>query len=96
MEVSMNKLVAIGLAAVGGVAVFRSLPPDTRSRLTAPVKRWIAEHMRQMIATLPEDAPPKLVASILPKLLAQNDQIIGMLREQNELLRQKQRRAGAE
>ena len=91
----MNKLIAIGLAAIGGVIVFRSLPPETRSRLTAPVKRWITEHMQQMMATLPEDAPPKLVASILPKLLAQNDRIIAMLQEQNDLLRQ-QRRVAAE
>ena len=91
----MNKLIAIGLAAIGGVIVFRLLPPETRSRLTAPVKRRITEHMQQMMATLPEDAPPKLVASILPKLQAQNDRIIAMLQEQNDFLRQ-QRRVAAE
>ncbi len=91
----MNKFIAIGLAAVGGVIVFRSLSPDKRSRLTAPVKRWITDHMKQMMATLPEDAPPKLVMTILPKLQAQNDRIIAMLQDQNELLRQ-QRHIAAE
>jgi hypothetical protein len=38
-------------------------------------------------------APPKLVMSILPKLRAQNDEIIALLREQNEFLRQLQQRA---
>jgi hypothetical protein len=45
-------------------------------------------HMGRVMASLPESAPPKLVASILPRLLSQNEQIIAMLREQNELLRQ--------
>jgi hypothetical protein len=96
MEVSMNKLIAIGLAAVGGAIMFRSLPRDTRSRLTVPVKRWMSQHMQQMMASLPENAPPKLVATILPKLQAQNDRIIAMLQEQNQLLRERQRRVAAE
>ncbi len=40
-----------------------------------------------MMDSLPEGAPPKLILSVLPKLQAQNEQIIAMLREQNELLR---------
>src|SRR6201995_2139472 len=96
VEVSMNKLVALGLAAAGGVMAFRALPHETRLRLTAPLRRRISQHMQQMMASLPDDAPPKLVASILPKLQAQNDQIIAMLREQNQLLREQQRRVAAE
>ena len=53
----------------------------------AAVRQWMTKHMKHMIASLPEDAPPKLVMSILPKLREQNDQIIAMLQEQNELLR---------
>ena len=37
-----------------------------------------------MLASLPEDAPPKLIMSVLPKLRAQNDKIMAMLQEQNE------------
>ena len=92
----MNKLIALGLATVGGVMAFRALPRETRLRLTAPLKRRISEHMQQMMASLPEDAPPRLIMSVLPKLQAQNDQIIAMLQEQNELLRQQQRRVAAE
>jgi hypothetical protein len=44
--------------------------------------------MERMMASLPDNAPPKLVMSILPKLQAQNEQIISMLTEQNEMLRQ--------
>jgi hypothetical protein len=43
------------------------------------------------MASLTEGAPPKLVMSVLPRLQAQNDEIIAMLREQNELLRKQLR-----
>ena len=84
----MNKLIAVGAVAVGGVLAFRALPQDARSRLAAALKRWMHEHMQQMMAKLPENAPPRLVMSVLPKLQAQNDQIIAMLRAHNELLRE--------
>jgi hypothetical protein len=43
--------------------------------------------MARMMEGLPPDSPPKLVMSILPRLREQNDEIIALLREQNELLR---------
>jgi hypothetical protein len=46
------------------------------------------KRMEQMMASLPEGAPTKLVMSMLPRLQTQNDQIVAMLREQNDLLRQ--------
>jgi hypothetical protein len=44
--------------------------------------------MEHMMASLPDNSPPKLVMSVLPRLRDQNDQIIAMLREQNALLRE--------
>ncbi len=92
--------VALGLAAVGGVIAFRCLPRESRDRLTATVVHWMTEGFEHMMASLPEGAPPKLVVSILPKLQVQNDQIIAMLHELNELLREQQRanfmRAGSQ
>ena len=79
------------MAIAGGIIAVRILP-HTRSRLSAAVGLWMAKRMREMMMNLPDNAPPKLVISILPKLHAQNDQIIAMLREQNELLRQLQQR----
>ncbi len=90
----MNKLIALGVVTLGGVMVFRSLPRELRPRPAAAVRRWIAKHMEQMMLSLPANAPPKLVMSILPKLQEQNEQIITLLREQNELLREQQRTAG--
>lgn len=87
----MKPLMAVGLATVGGVIALRCLPPEVRDRLTARARHRMLAGMEHMMASLPESAPPKLIMSILPKLQAQNDQIIAMLREQNELLREQQR-----
>lgn len=86
----MKTLFALGVAAVGGAIAFRYLP---HRDLTAPVRRRMIEGMEHMMASLPEGAPPKLIMSVLPKLQAQNEQIIAMLREQNDLLRERQRAA---
>jgi hypothetical protein len=43
--------------------------------------------MKRMMASMPEDSPPKLVMSVLPRLEAQNDEILALLKEQNDLLR---------
>lgn len=89
----MNKLSAVGTAAVGGLLLYRCLPQETRDRLSVAVANQMAKHMEKMMANLPEDAPPRLVKSILPKLQMQNDQIIAMLQDQNELLRGQKRTA---
>lgn len=85
-----TRLVTLGLTTVAGIIVLRCLPVESLHRMA---RDWMAkrmiDHMGRVMASLPEGAPPKLVASILPKLQAQNEQIIAMLREQNELLRQR-------
>jgi hypothetical protein len=60
-------------ATVGGLIAFQCLPRGLRQRLTAAVRHWMTNHMEEMIASLPEDASPKLIISILPKLQARND-----------------------
>lgn len=84
----MKTLIALGAVAFGGAIALRCLPRESRSRLTGAARRRMIEGMEHMMASLPEGAPPKLVMSILPRLQAQNDQIIALLREQNELLRE--------
>ena len=41
----------------------------------------------RMMASMPEGSPPKLVMTILPRLQAQTEDILALLREQNDLLR---------
>jgi hypothetical protein len=43
----------------------------------------------RMMERMPPNAPPRLVMSILPRLREQNDEIIALLREQNEMLRRR-------
>lgn len=73
-----RRVLAIG-AAIGGVIVAqRLLRAKGRGRI-----------MERMMERMPPDSPPKLVMSILPRLREQNDEIVALLREQNELLRRK-------
>ena len=83
-----RKSIALGAAAVGGMIAMRSLSRGPRRRVTAAAGRRFRQRMEHLMANLPDDAPPKLIMSVLPRLREQNDQIITMLREQNELLRE--------
>lgn len=92
-----TKLITLGAATIGGLILLRCIPIESRHRTTRAVGDWMnrrmIDHMGRMMARLPANAPPKLVMSVLPKLEAQSEQIIVMLREQNELLRQRQQNA---
>jgi hypothetical protein len=89
----MKPLVVFGLAVVGGVIVFRSLPQTARGRLTAAMKARMVKRMEHMMETLPEGAPPRLIMSVLPRLQSQNEQIIASLQELKELIGAQQRTA---
>jgi hypothetical protein len=84
----MRKLLAFGPLAVGAVVAARwLLQSDKRNTDRRPMRqRMIA----RMMEGLPPDSPPKLVMEILPRLREQNDEVIHLLREQNELLRRGQ------
>lgn len=84
----MRRLLALGAVVVGGVMAAKHLLPSEGGgpdRRPGPSMRQ--RLMARMIEGLPPDSPPKLVMSILPRLREQNDEIIALLREQNELLR---------
>lgn len=89
----MRRLIALGAIALGGALAFKYLPRESRGRVGDVVGRRVLEGMERMMASLPENAPPKLIMSVLPRLQAQNDQIIAILREQNELLKKPVRAA---
>ena len=85
----MRRLLALGAIAVGGVVVARRLRPAEGS---SPDRTTFKQRMiARMMEGLPPDSPPKLVMSILPRLREQNEEIIALLREQNELLRPRRR-----
>jgi hypothetical protein len=49
--------------------------------------------MQRMLKSMPEDSPPKLIISILPRLQEQNEEILALLKEQNDILHQLKREA---
>ncbi len=82
----MKRVIAVGAAMIAGALALRLLAGERR-RLIAAIGLRVRHRMERMMASLPEDSPPRLVMSVLPRLREQNDQIIAMLREQNELLK---------
>ena len=47
--------------------------------------------MERGMEMMPEDSPPKVMLSSLRRLQEQSDQLLALLREQNELLRERLR-----
>lgn len=83
-------LMAIWVA--GAIAVRRLLSPERRqglSHLPEAMRTRMMERMCRMMEEMPDDSPPRLVMSTLPRLQEQSDQILALLREQNELLRER-------
>ena len=82
----MRRLLALGAIVAGAIFARRLLSTEESGpdRRPATIKQRM---MARMMEALPPDSPPKLVMSILPQLRQQNDEIIALLREQNELLR---------
>jgi hypothetical protein len=80
----MNRVLLLTPIVLGGVIVVRNLlTPERReslSRLPATLMKHCMEHM-------PEDSPPRIMTYGVRRVQAQNDEIIALLREQNELLR---------
>lgn len=83
----MNKPIALGLGLLAGLAGLGLLSKPRRDRVGSFMARRMLHHMEQMMASLPDNSPPKLVMSTLPRLREQNEQILELLREQNALLR---------
>lgn len=84
----MNKGIILGATVVGGAIALRSLLRKPGRGLGSAIGGRMLRRMEHMMAMLPEDAPPKLIMSVLPRLREQNDQIVAMLSEQNALLRE--------
>ena len=82
----MNKMLLLTPIALSGVFAARHLlTPDRRDSLS----RLPATMMQQCMEHMPEDFPPKVMTSGVRRLQSQNDEILALLREQNELLRRR-------
>lgn len=87
----MKKLLLVSGILVGGAVASRILSEKQRepmTRFAAKMRDRLKSHMRRMMEEMPEDSPPRLVMSTLPRLADQNDEILALLREQNSLMRE--------
>lgn len=84
----MRRLLVLGAVLTGVVMAARRLVPSEQGGADRrPVPTVRQRLVARMLEGMPPDSPPRLVMSILPRLQQQNDEIIALLREQNELLR---------
>ncbi len=90
----MKRFIALAAVVLGGAIASQVLTAEPRRRLSSAVRQRMLKRMERMMASLPEGAPPKLVMSVLPRLREQNEEILRLLREQNELLRAQAAHAG--
>ena len=84
----MTRSTAVGMAVIGGAIALGTVAPLRRGRFSDAMRRRMRGRMERVMASLPDDAPPKLIMTVLPRLRDQNDRMIALLQEQNELLRQ--------
>ena len=82
----MKRFLMIVALAGAVVLVGQQLGAHNRPRRNG-FARMRHEMMKRMMAAMPEDSPPKLIMSILPRLKEQNEQILALLEEQRDLLR---------
>ena len=54
-----------------------------------PMMERMMNHCMRMMERMPEDAPPKVMTSGIRHLQEQNEELLALLREQNELLRER-------
>ena len=78
-------LLLIAILVGGAIAVRRLLPAERREGLSRLPGTFMERCMEQM----PEDSPPKVMMSSFRRMREQNEEIVVLLREQNELLRQR-------
>lgn len=85
----MKKLWLVPGILAGGVASARVLSQRPLGhRLKAMIQKRLRAHMQRMLETMPEDSPPRLVMSVLPRLEEQNDEILALLRRHDVLVRE--------
>lgn len=90
----MKRMLPFAAGVIGGAVAYRWLQQPEQQEPIQRFRRSVAKRMvkgmERVMDELPEDSPPKLVASTLPRLQEQHEEVLTLLREQNELLRQPQ------
>ena len=92
----MKKVLLLAILLGGAIAVLRLSPGQLRERLAQRRERWreramgrLRERFSTMMELMPEESPPKVVMSGIRRMQEQNEQLLALLREQNDLLRER-------
>lgn len=87
----MKRLLLVSGILVGGAVIMRLKSEEAhqaRGRLAEKMTERLKSHMERVLEEMPEDSPPRLVMTTLPRLAEQNERILALLREQNALLQE--------
>ena len=84
----MRKLLILVAILLGGAYAVRGLLGSERGERLARLPATMMERCMEM---MPEDSPPMVMMSSLRQLQAQSDELLALLREQGEQLRERLR-----
>jgi hypothetical protein len=80
----------IGAAIVGTIVFRRALPAERRDRIRQGVSRASASTLERVKKRMPDEFAPMAVPSGIRHLQEQNEELLTLIREQNQLLREHQ------
>ena len=84
----MKKLLFLMAVVLGTAVVVRRLvPPERRTQLRESLAHMPMTMMERCMEIMPEDSPPKVMMSAMRRFEEQNDELVGLIREQNKLLK---------
>ena len=83
----MKLLFLMAIVLGSAVAVRRLVPAERRTELRESLAKMPMTMMERGMEIMPEDSPPKVMMSAMRRFEEQNDELVGLIREQNKLLR---------
>ena len=84
----MKKLFFLTAVVLGTAVVVRRLvPSERRTELRESLAQMPMTMMERCMEIMPEDSPPKVMMSAMRRFEEQNDELVGLIREQNKLLK---------
>ncbi len=82
----MRRVLLLTAIVFGGVFVARRLLTAERRE---GLSRLPGTFMERCMELMPDDSPPKVMMSSLRRMQEQNEELLALLREQNDLLRER-------
>ncbi|MCH7835862.1 MAG: hypothetical protein IH864_03255 [Chloroflexi bacterium] len=82
----MRRVLLLTAIVFGGVFVARRLLTAERRE---GLSRLPGTLMERCMELMPEDSPPKVMTSGIQRMQEQNEELLALLREQNDLLRER-------